>query len=189
MRMLGRKWMFAGLLAFALLGSSVASATDWNIVLNGKSVHLNASESWNEDNWGLGFEREFLRDGRWVPVVVGNGFRASDNEMSYMAGGGIKRRFWIRSFGEAIHVDLGVVGFVMTRHDHNGNEPFPGLLPALSVGTRRAALNVTYLPETAVNRINRRDPTLSGVIFLQLKLDSSLLRPARQSAGHSARQH
>lgn len=154
-----------------------AMANEWNVVLNGRAVHINASESWNEQNWGLGFEREFVTRSRWVPLVVGNGFRDSGSQMSYMAGGGIKRRFLLPELAGDFYVDVGLVGFMMTRRDFNGNKPFPGVLPTLSVGNSKMALNVTYMPQTAVNRINRRDPSLSGVLFLQLSMDAGMLMP------------
>ena len=43
-------------------------------MLNGRAVHLNASRDWNEDNVGLGFEREFDANGRWVKVAMGTVF-------------------------------------------------------------------------------------------------------------------
>ncbi len=159
-----------------------AMASDWNVVFNGRAVHLNASEEWNEENWGLGFEREFDVSSRWVPLVVGNGFIDSSREMSYMAGGGIKRRFSLQSIGSDLYVDLGMVGFVMTRTDYNNNQPFPGILPTLTVGSSRMALNVTYMPPVAVNRINQRDASLSGVVFLQLTMNPRLLLPNRTAS-------
>jgi len=43
----------------ALLAPAPADARDWNVVLNGKAIHIGANRDWNEDNWGLGLEREF----------------------------------------------------------------------------------------------------------------------------------
>jgi ribosomal protection tetracycline resistance protein len=64
------------------------------------------------------------------------------------------------------------------------NEPFPGVLPAATFGFKRVALNVTYMPESIVDRVTnskRHDPTLEGVFFLQLKLDASLFGLGRGS--------
>ncbi len=169
--------LFAAIAATAGL-SSPAQAQDWSLVLNGKSVHVNSSKDWNEQNWGLGLEREFDGQARWVKVAVVNGFRDSQDEMSYMAGGGIKRRFRLDSLMDGFFVDLGVVGFLMTRQDVRNNDPFPGILPAMTVGTRRVALNVTYLSEhmmDSATNVTRVDPTVSGLVFLQLKLDPRLL--------------
>lgn len=155
-----------------------ASAQDWSLVLNGKSIHVNSSKDWNERNWGLGMEREFDTQSRWVKVALVNGFKDSQNEMSYMAGGGIKRRFRLRGISDELYVDLGVVGFLMTRDDVNDNRPFPGLLPAMTVGTDRMALNVTFLSERMMDsatNVTRVDPTVSGLVFLQLKLHPSML--------------
>lgn len=148
---------------------------DWDVVLNGRSIHMNAAKEWNEENWGVGVEREFNPSARWVRLAVANGFKDSLGEQSYMAGGGVKRRF--RPAGNDFYVDVGVVGFVMTREDVNGSQPFPGVLPAVTVGGRRIAVNFTYMPDAVVDRVTKahlRDPNMDGVLFIQLKLDSSL---------------
>jgi hypothetical protein len=41
-------------------GASAQSRGAWDVVVNGRSLHVNAAREWNEDNWGLGFEREFV---------------------------------------------------------------------------------------------------------------------------------
>src|SRR5690606_9598902 len=102
--------VFAALAATAGL-SAPAQAQDWNLILNGKSIHVNSSRDWNEHNWGLGLEREFDVQSKWVKVAVVNGFKDSQDAMSYMAGGGIKRRFRLDSLSEGLFVDVGVVGF------------------------------------------------------------------------------
>lgn len=156
-------------------GAAAQSAGVWNVVLNGRAVHMNAGHDWNEDNWGLGFEHEFASTGRWVKVALANGFQDSVGDSSYMAGGGIKRRFEIGS--SDFFVDVGAIGFLMTRKTVNHNEPFPGVLPAATFGFKRVALNVTYLPESIVDRVTsskKYDPSMKGVFFLQLKLDASL---------------
>lgn len=158
--------------------SPVHAQGKWDVVLNGRAVHMHASREWNENNWGLGVEREFSSTSRWVKVALANGFRDSMDHLSYMAGGGIKRRF--RLFDDRFYIDLGAIGFVMTREDVNHNAPFPGVLPALTLGTKHVAINVTYLPERAVDGLtnaNRRDPTLNGILFIQCKLDVGLFRP------------
>ena len=154
---------------------AVNAQDNWDVVLNGRAIHVNAEHEWNEDNWGIGVEKEFNTSGRWVKVALANGFKDSLGEPSYMAGGGLKRRF--RFNAEDFYVDLGVVGFMMTREDVNNNQPFPGLLPAMTVGTRRIAVNFSYLPDSVVDRVTNahlKDPQMNGVLFIQLKFDSSL---------------
>jgi Antimicrobial peptide resistance and lipid A acylation protein PagP len=166
-------------LSTAVLTPAYGQSDAWEIVLNGRAVHLHASQTWNENNWGLGVEREFNRSGRWVKVALANGFRDSADHPSYMAGGGVKRRF--RAFSDRLYVDVGVVGFLMTRHDVNHDRPFPGMLPALTIGGKRVAVNLTYLPESAMNRMtnaNGNDPSLNGILFIQVKLAAGLFRPA-----------
>jgi hypothetical protein len=160
----------------------------WDVVLNGRAVHMNASKDWNEDNWGLGVEREFVSNtSRWVKVALANGFQDSMGDPSYMAGGGLKRRF--RPGADDFYVDLGGIAFLMTREKVNGNRPFPGVLPAATFGFKRVALNLTYLPESIADRVtNSRtfDPSMHGVFFLQLKLDASLFGFGPQSRSYLA---
>jgi len=169
--------VFASLIGVltSLSSATALAQSDWDIVLNGHSVHVNAAHEWNEENWGLGVEKEFNTSGRWVKVALANGFKDSQGEPSFMAGGGLKRRF--RMLSDNLYFDVGVIGFLMTREDVNSNEPFPGALPALTFGSKRVAVNLTYMPEAVVGRVtNARliDPDITGVFFLQLKLDASL---------------
>jgi Antimicrobial peptide resistance and lipid A acylation protein PagP len=182
-RMQRKIWFVSvAVLLIAFGGSADAQSNgSWDVVLNGRAVHMNAAHQWNEDNWGLGIEREFASTSPWIKVAMANGFQDSMGNPSYMAGGGIKRRFNLGS-GD-FHVDLGGVAFVMTRQDVNGNEPFPGVLPAATFGFKRIALNLTYMPEAVVDRVTnskRYDPSMEGVFFLQLKLNSSLFGLGRR---------
>jgi len=169
------------LLASVCHNAAAQSEASWDVVLNGRAVHMNASRNWNEDNWGLGFEHEFASTSPWIKVALANGFKDSMDNPSYMVGGGMKRRFAVghRDF----HVDVGGIAFLMTRQDVNRNEPFPGVLPAATFGFKRVALNLTYLPESVVDRVTnskKHDPSMEGVFFLQLKLDASLFGLGRR---------
>lgn len=160
----------------------------WDVVLNGRAVHMNASGDWNEDNWGLGMEREFASKGPWVKVALINGFEDSMGDTSYMAGGGLKRRFRL-GHDDDLYIDVGGVAFLMTRDTVNGGQPFPGLLPAATFGFKRVALNVTYMPESVVDRVTnskKYDPSMQGVFFLQLKLDASLFGLGRRDRHYLA---
>ncbi|HEY7670997.1 MAG TPA: hypothetical protein VIC71_02185 [Gammaproteobacteria bacterium] len=171
---------------FALLLVSVATAAnaqaqdDWRVILNGRAIHLNAAREWNEHNWGLGVEREFDTDERWVKVALANGFKDSLGNPSYMAGGGIKHRFRLPSISDTFYVDVGAIAFLMAREDVDHGRPFPGVLPALTVGTRNLALNVTYMSASSLESVSHmplKDRTMTGVLFLQLKLNPRLLAP------------
>ena len=85
--------VIAAVVAIASSASIQAQTGDWDVVLNGRAVHVGAKKQWNEDNWGLGVEHEFKSSGRWVKVALANAFKDSLDKPSYMAGGGIKRRF------------------------------------------------------------------------------------------------
>jgi len=175
-----KTWIVGVALVLACFARNAVAQSNgsWDVVLNGRSLHINAARQWNEDNWGLGIEREFASSGRWIKVALANGFADSMGNPSYMAGGGLKRRFRLGS--DDFYVDVGGIAFLMTREDVNRNEPFPGLLPAATFGFKRVALNVTYLPESVVNRVTdsrRYDPAMDGVLFLQFKLNASLFAP------------
>jgi hypothetical protein len=173
--MLSKHALATSILLSVLLSNTSRAQDAWDVVVNGRSVHVDSAKEWNEENWGLGFEREFDTSSRWIKVALANGLKDSAGEPSYFAGGGVKRRFRVSS--NDYYVDLGVVGFMMTREDVNHGQPFPGLLPAVTVGHKRVALNVTYMPEFIYDRImtgRLMDPTMNGVLFLQLKLDASL---------------
>jgi hypothetical protein len=177
-------WIVCLATALASFANDGAAQSDsaWDVVLNGRAVHINAAENWNEENWGIGIEREFSSTGPWIKVALANGFDDSMGNPSYMAGGGLKRRFHIRS--DDFYVDVGAVAFLMTRDGVNGNDPFPGVLPAATFGFKRVALNLTYMPETIVDRVTNssmHDPSMEGVFFMQLKLDASLFGFGRRN--------
>ncbi len=164
----GRAFAFCVLTAITILSlvaSLDARADQWSIVLNGKAIHLDemAQTTLNEENWGGGVQYDFdVTENNWVPFVSASGFKDSNGNPSWYAGGGTVRRF---SFGEgkdAPHLDLGAIGFLMVRKDFRGGDPFPGILPVASIGYQRFALNVTYIPKV--------DPKMVPLIFLQLKI-------------------
>jgi hypothetical protein len=180
--------------AALLVGSAVIARPlfaegDWGIVINGRSVHLNAEKHWNEDNWGLGFEKELNSSSRWVATAVANGFKDSMDNPSYMAGMSIKRRF--RAPSDHLYFDAGLVGFMMTRHDVRHDAPFPGVLPTITFGARHFAVNVTYMPGSAVDYVTHAkllDPSITGVLFIQLKLPVGGFGPRHDAVAQAGSQ-
>lgn len=167
------------LLLLAML-STGAEAGETSLIVNGKSFHLNSSHDWNEENIGAGLEYQFTQKSAWKKTLMVNAFRDSTENMSYMAGAGLHRRLFESSGPSGFSIYAGLNAFLMTREDLDSNEIFPGVLPSLSVGTRRFGLNLTYLPRQAVESITQAeivDPTISGIIFLQFKFG---LHPAGQ---------
>lgn len=154
-------------LAFAVgLTATAATADEWNLLINGKALHLGspAGSNLNEKNWGLGIQYDWERaNDKWRPFATVSEFRDSNNNTSYYAGGGAMYRFQF----DSAHVDVGAIGFLMTRKDYRNNEPFPGVLPALSVGTKHVALNITYVPKV--------EPKSVPLWFFQLKINLSSL--------------
>lgn len=163
---------------FALAPALDAHAGEWSAVINGRSVHLGASESWNENNLGLGVEYQFATETRWKRLLMVNGLRDSADKMSYMAGAGLHRNVFQTTNLADLYVDVGINAFLMTRDDVNDNRPFPGALPSLTIGNRYAGFNLTYLPRKAVEKLysaQMADEGVSGIIYLQFKLSATAL--------------
>ena len=151
-----------------------------NAVLNGKSYHINSSYDWNENNTGLGIEYEFEQKSAWKKIAMANGFRDSADGMSYMAGAGLQRRIFETHKLDRFYIYAGLSAFVMTREDVNNGDPFPGILPSVSVGTSKVGFNLTYMPRKAVEKITDSrvvDPTIDGILFLQFKVNLNQLLP------------
>ena len=159
---------------------SSAWAGSFSAVLNGRSIHVDATENWNEDNVGLGLEYQFASTSRWKRQVMVNGFRDSNEDMSYMAGAGLHRTLFASERMNGLYVDAGINAFLMTRRDINDNRPFPGAVPSLTIGNRVMGVNLTYLPVKAVERLldaRMTDDTVSGIFFLQFKVGVNQLFP------------
>lgn len=155
------------LLLTSLFGfpGSTANAGEFNVLLNGKAVHLDEQPGvqYNEKNWGLGFQYDMPTEGeKWVPFLTGSGFKDSNKNMSYYAGGGYLYRHKFEWGKTPMHFDAGGVVFVMTRKGFKEGDPFLGVLPALSLGTGRMSVNMTYIPKV--------DPKMVPLLFFQLKI-------------------
>lgn len=153
------------LLVFTLLLTNPAQADEWSLVINGRSVHLQekSSDDFNEDNWGLGVQYDFdMTPKQWVPYFNAGGFKDSNEEPSYYAGGGTVRRFFLGKSEGSLHLDFGLSAFLMTRVDYKNGSPFFAAVPLVSFGTNRVALNATFVPEFG--------PIESPLLFFQLKI-------------------
>ena len=163
-----------------MLPIHTANAGNLNAVINGKSFHVDSTYEWNEDNYGFGLEYEFAKESRWRPIALVSGFRDSNDEMSYIAGGGLHRRLLEAEAFGGLYLDAGVNAFLMTRQDVNDNKPFAGILPSLSFGNRRVGFNLTYLPIDRLQKLMHveiADPTIRSIYFLQFKVSMSQLLP------------
>lgn len=170
----------AALLAALTALSMPAFGGDLNVVVGGRSYHVESSHDWNEHHSGVGVEYYFDSDSRWRWVAMANGFRDSNDSMSYMTGIGLHRRIVASDRLGGVFVDAGLNAFVMTREDVHDNRPFPGLLPSVTVGNRYGGLNLTYLPARAVQEVLQADivdPTIRGIFFVQFKLGLQTLLP------------
>jgi hypothetical protein len=155
-----------------MISASTALAGEFSAVLNGRSIHLGASEDWNENNLGLGVEYEFASESRWRTRLMANGFQDSNEDMSYMVGGGLHRNLFATDRLRGFYVDAGLNAFLMTRDDVDDGSPFPGILPTFTFGNRYVGMNLTYLPKQAVEKFTdarMQDQSTSGILFLQFK--------------------
>ncbi len=158
------------ILLCAFAGTAAAGQLD--LVVNGRSYHVNSEYDWNENNYGLGLEYQFDTSSRWLWTLNGNAFVDSQENMSYMVGGGLKRRLFQSQHPAGYYFDAGLVAFVMSRADFNDYLPFPGVLPTLSFGTKNVGINVSYVPKFVVRDVAQAkimDPNAGGVFFLQVK--------------------
>lgn len=151
-------------LLLVLFGSTLsAHADELGFVFNGKAIHIDPKKELNEANWGFGFEYNYTERNGWVPFLTTSGFKDSNENMSYYTGGGIKKRFMLSSGARSAYVDVGGIAFMMTRENYHDNRPFPGVLPVLSVGMNKLALNITYVPDISIAGSN-----IPPLVFFQL---------------------
>lgn len=157
---------------------SSAMAGELHGIINGKSFHVGATEDWNENNYGLGLEYQFDTQSRWKTQLMANALVDSNEDMSYMVGGGVHRNLIATDRLHGFYLDAGINVFLMTRTDVNDNQPFPGALPSIAVGNRYVGFNLAYLPAKAVEKFYSAeflDETTTGIVFLQMKVNISQL--------------
>lgn len=133
-------------LMFIVLFSPIVTADELHVIINGKAIHLDDG-NYNEKNWGLGFEYDFSPRKNWIKFINGSYFKDSNSQTSKYLGGGIKYRWPLDNEEDGWRIDAGLIAFLMTRKDYKNNDPFPGVLPFISVGKSWAAMNITYIPE------------------------------------------
>ena len=163
-----------GFLAILLAGIAVgAHAEETHLIINGLSHHVDSSYEWNERHFGLGMERELGSSSTWPKAFSLNAFRDSNDEMSYMVGASLHRQLFSTERFDQFRISAGLTAFFMTRSDVNGNKPFPGVLPSVTLRNRDFGFNLTYLPIKAVEQMTNShamDPTLDGILYLQFRV-------------------
>jgi len=156
------------ILILHMLIFNIAKAGNLSLLVNGKALHINPPSGikYNEENWGAGVQYDFKSYGdKWIPFLSASGFMDSFENASYYTGGGLVRRFHFSQSKDSKHFDAGIIGFFMTRQDYRGGDPFFGMLPALSFGNRRFAVNMTYIPKV--------EPKMVALWFFQLKISTA----------------
>ena len=164
-RLVSRSVTLLLILILSLLVNNTSHAGQFSVLFNGKAIHLNdtSNKNYNEENWGAGVQYEYGKsDNKWIPFTTISGFLDSHKNPSYYAGGGYVRRFMLSEKMQQLHFDAGLIAFLMSREDYRDGDLFPGVLPMMSLGTKHAAINVTYIPEVA--------PKMVELWFFQLKL-------------------
>ena len=169
---LSKLFIFLSLLSFLIpeLFSANAYAGNLNVLINGKAIHLHppAGSNYNEKNWGTGLQYDFdVVHGKWLPFLAASGFIDSLNHPSYYAGGGVMYRTLFSADPDSWHMDIGAIAFLMTRQNFKHGHAFPGVLPAVSIGTNRIVVNVSYIPNVM--------PKMTALFFFQLKVSLSNL--------------
>lgn len=160
--------LFLILVVLQMMISNTANAGNLSFLINGKSLHMNPPKDveYNENNWGAGVQYDFNSFGNgWIPFLAASGFLDSFENPSYYTGAGIVRRFHFGQTKDSKHFDAGIIGFLMTRQDYKSGDPFLGMLPALSYGNRRFAVNMTYIPKV--------EPKMVALWFFQLKITTA----------------
>ena len=89
--------------------AGTAAAGQLDLIVNGRSHHVNSDYDWNENNYGLGLEYQYDSSSRWLWSVHGNAFLDSQNNISYMAGGGLKRRLFQSEHPAGFYLDAGLI--------------------------------------------------------------------------------
>jgi len=128
---------------------SIVYSGDLSFIPYSKSIHLKSKENIiNEDNWSIGFQYDFGDiTNKWNKFVNIACFKDSIDNNSYYVAGGITRRFMISKKMKYLHIDTGFIGLLMTREDYFDNKIFPLILPLISVGTDKIAINISYVPK------------------------------------------
>lgn len=143
--------MFLSLVLMLIAG--YAQADELQLILNGKAYHM-TNRNYNEKNYGLGLEYDFTPKNHWVTFINGSFFKDSFRDTSRYIGIGKRRRFLLQGDPEGWHFDAGYIVFLMTRRDMYNNRPFPGILPAFSLGKQWFAINATYIPKVSPKHVN-----------------------------------
>lgn len=142
-----------------------ANAGEFSALLNGKAIHLDHQPGvhYNEKNWGVGFQYDLSAgEENWVPFLTASEFKDSNKNTSYYFGGGFLHRTNFDWGNTPMHFDAGGIVFLMKRKGFKDGDLFPGILPAVSLGTPRVALNMTFIPKV--------DPKMVPILFFQLKI-------------------
>lgn len=168
------KLLMAAFLLIALAHAGTAKANDMHLIVNGKAIHFNERPDvhYNENNWGAGFQYDFgNKNDDVVPFITASGFKDSNGNPSFYAGGGAMRRYYFNVGDTRLHGDVGGIVFLMTRKAFRDGDPFFGVLPAFSIGGDKIAVNMTFIPKV--------EPKAVPLLFFQLKISLDLFRSGR----------
>lgn len=148
--------VFALLLMF---GVEAAMAMQWNMLSAG-SLSLDSSDPFAARYIGSGLQLE-IESGHdnWIHFYTASQFIDANQNQAYLAGGGMARRFLTPG---KLRFDIGLLACAMQRKDYRDAVAIPALVPTVSMGSKRYALNFSY--------VNNVQYELGKVWFLQLKI-------------------
>jgi len=125
------------ILFLCLLLAGQARADEWSLQINGISRHQGECRvQCNENNTGIGIERNWLDDG-YLQSIVADTLINSLNDRSYYAGGATRLKFGPVGVGAF----YGLIYYPAER-----SNIWPAVLPMVSVNFKHFGLNAIYIP-------------------------------------------
>jgi hypothetical protein len=125
----------------------IADEGKWDVYLSGYARHFNHRGDYNlnEKVWGGGLGKTYRNPKGNEESLYFMATTDSLDNMQYMAGYAYHWIFPVSDTG--LEFGAGASLFIIKREDWFHGTPFPGALPMLSFGTRKAKLMATYIPE------------------------------------------
>lgn len=140
----------------------------WDIYLSGYAWHDRDTytrkqlNKMNENTWGGGLGRTLRNPRGNDESVYAVAIRDSNKRPQFMAGYAYQWIFPVVS--KKLEVGAGLTGLLISRQDWYGGRPFPAILPVASVGTPKAQLVATYVPQLSMRKAK------GNIVLLMLRM-------------------
>jgi len=139
----------------ARLGA-ISDQGDWDLYLSGYAYHSRSTYSrkriqrLNEKAWGIGFGKTLRNDSGNDESLYAIVIRDSLYKPQWAAGYTYE---WIFPLAESgLEAGLGFTAAIMRRCDWANGNPFPAVLPVASFGTRKARVEMTFVPRLSTGK-------------------------------------